>query len=607
PLPDYQLDTSFGAQMLAPGADPDTGPAFMLAGGASPEGLTAADLLDMLKSDEVILSEPQPITVDGHEGLVADIQQTSLNLSGRVVAVMVTPQQQFVLFGVAPQAQWDAEISPLFETLLGSVKLFEMQAPAEPANLPTEEPAAELTEIRQWANSATASSEYGSSNWAAYQATGAPSVTTCGDNSDAWAASSSSTVEWLELTFDVPVEPTQVNVYISYNPTFITKMELIDAEGVSHQIYGFEARSYPECPTIFSVDITEIGFQAATLRITIDQTTSPSWVEIDAVELVGMGDASLISSPPGEEPPPPVADFETPAGFLWRAGGEEAFDTLGVFPGLSGIDVDPNNNLVYLADTIYNIQIVDALTSEYVGQFKHAEMRVPQDVKVDALGNVYVAAWGSGKVLVFPPRGDGEPYSVFGERGKGDGQFGDFSPTHLAVGLDGRIYVHDSNKNDKDEYINRIQVFTPQGQWLQTINFEDKYFSPGGMDVGPDGNLYVVGFIGSKILKYSPDGELLGELGEDAIRNLVGGAQGLAIDDAGNFYVAMWTSGMIKLDPEGNLLGQWGVQVNDGENDWPAGGFYQPAGISMMPDGSIVYFSDSSTQYSYLTAFTFTP
>src|SRR5689334_9218519 len=35
---------------------------------------------------------------------------------------------------------------------------------------------------RQWASSATASSQYGDDSWAASQATGAPNVATCGDD-----------------------------------------------------------------------------------------------------------------------------------------------------------------------------------------------------------------------------------------------------------------------------------------------------------------------------------------------------------------------------------------------------------------------------------------
>lgn len=606
PLPAYQLDTRFGVQMLAPGADPDSGPAFMLAGGQAAEGTTAETLIATLENGEVAVSEPRPITVDGRAGLAADVQRTTGDLAGRVIAVMVTPTQQFVLVGMASQAQWEAEIAPLFDALLGSVKLFELSAaplsPLAPAG-PTQA-VAPLSEIRQWGSAARASSEYGSSNWAASQATGAPNVTACSDNGKAWAAARSDSLEWLEVSFAVPVEPKQVNVHISYNPTYITRMELLDTSGQYHQIYAFEARPYAECPTVFSVDVSEIGFQAVAVKITLDQATAPSWVEIDAVELVGRGDASQLGALAASPVGPASEGFATPEGFLWRLGGEKAFDAYARFPGLWGMAYDPANRVLFIADALHGVQVIGA-EGEHIGAFEHDDMRVPQDVKVDARGNVYVAAWGSGKVLVFPPMGGGEALVSFGERGKGDGQFGDFSPTHLAVGLDGRIYVHDRNQNSKDEYYNRIQVFSPQGAWLQTIQFEDAYFSPAGMDVGPDGNLYVAGFIGSNVLKYSPEGELLAELGEDAIRSLDGGPQGIALDAAGNIYLALWTGGIAKLDPQGELLGQWGVLVKDGENPWPEGGFYQPGGVAVTPDGGTVFFSDTSSKYAYVTAFTF--
>ena len=351
--------------------------------------------------------------------------------------------------------------------------------------------------------------------------------------------------------------------------------------------------------------MTEKDFQAVGVKITIDQSQAPSWVEIDAVELVGLAESSG-SGGSGQTP-----GSISSAGFLWRLGGEKAFDTHGKFPALWGIDYDPINDVIYAADAVSGIQVIDAQSmanppeGQQLGQFTHTEMRVPQDVKVDAEGKVYVAAWASGKILVFAPMGGGEPLVSFGERGTGDGQFGEFSPTYLAVGLDGRIYVNDSNKNQQGETYDRIQVFSPQGKWLKTINYSDDFFSPGGMDIGPDGNLYVVGFIGSKILKYSPSGNLLGELGEDAIRSVNGGAQGIALDGMGNIYLALWTGGLVKLDSTGTLLSQWGMPVQDGEQPWSEGYFYQPAGIAVTPDGSQVFFSDTSSKYTYLTAFTF--
>jgi hypothetical protein len=67
--------------------------------------------------------------------------------------------------------------------------------------------------IRQWASSATASSEYGNPDWAAHQATGAPDTPECGDLVSAWASYDQYTVEWLEVGYATPVVPSEVNIY----------------------------------------------------------------------------------------------------------------------------------------------------------------------------------------------------------------------------------------------------------------------------------------------------------------------------------------------------------------------------------------------------------
>lgn len=338
-------------------------------------------------------------------------------------------------------------------------------------------------------------------------------------------------------------------------------------------------------------------------------------------QFVGLEEAaplrSLTVEPPSRRsaaPPTLEPDsFEIPPGLLWRIGGEKEFGAHERFLGLWGLDYDPTNDLIFAADTAYDVQVVEALSyidnphGQVLGRFNHPDMRFPQDVKMDAGGKVYVAAWGSGKVLVFGPLGGGEPLLVFGEHGRGNGQFGDVSPGYLAVGADGRIYVHDNNTNEQGDFYERIMVFSPLGEWLQNITIPAPSFSTGGMDVGPDGNLYVAGFIGSKVLKFSPDGELLAELGEDAIRSVNGGPKGIALDQQGNMYLALWTGGIVKLNPDGGLLGQWGVRVDNGESPWAEGGFYQPSGVAVLPDGSQVFFTDTSSRYAYLTAFTFDP
>jgi hypothetical protein len=459
PIPGYKLDTSFGAQMLAPEADPDTGPAFMLAGGEAAEGTTAETLIASLKSDEIELSEPKPITVDGVSGLAAELTRSKGDLSGRIVAVMVTPGQQFILFAMAPQAQWDEEVATLFDAVLGSVKFIEVTAAASPTEIgaePTVAPkstkaaaarptptkaaatsetgmveerhsdeggftflvipdyevtdeggqvqmlapdgdpdlgpvvmlmarevekgttaegtvaeleskdvilsetrpitiggaegvVADITreqgdvlgqvavvmvtptrqfvllggapkarwqselagsiqtlldtitffeplggpdtsgELRQWAASATASSAFGTTNWAATQATGKPDVSTCTDDGAAWASAGKNTVEWLELTYTASVIPSMVNIYQTYNPGQVVKVELLDTSGKYHSVYTAKPKAAETCPGVLNIPIADADYSVVGVKITVDQTVLKNWGEIDAVELVGMG------------------------------------------------------------------------------------------------------------------------------------------------------------------------------------------------------------------------------------------------------------------------------------------------------------------------------
>src|SRR4029434_1703518 len=60
-----------------------------------------------------------------------------------------------------------------------------------------------------WATTATASSEYGSGDYGAKQATGPPTAPTCGDNPLAWSPlPDGSDPEWLELRYDPPFQAT---------------------------------------------------------------------------------------------------------------------------------------------------------------------------------------------------------------------------------------------------------------------------------------------------------------------------------------------------------------------------------------------------------------
>jgi hypothetical protein len=140
--------------------------------------------------------------------------------------------------------------------------------------------------VNQWAASASASSEFGTSGWIATQATGAPDTASCGDNPTAWASSSTDTVEWLQVGYTTPVHATQVVIHITYNPSYVTEVELIDTNGKYHSVYTAQPKQM-DCPAQLAVSFPKTTYLVNGVRITIDQTTLLSWSEIDAVQLTG--------------------------------------------------------------------------------------------------------------------------------------------------------------------------------------------------------------------------------------------------------------------------------------------------------------------------------
>lgn len=155
--------------------------------------------------------------------------------------------------------------------------------PAAPTAPPTSVP---IEEVKQWAASASASSEFGVSGWIATQAIGAPDVTECGDNPGAWASSSTNTVEWLQLGYTTPVYATQVVIYITYDPSYVTAVELIDTNGSYHTVYTAQPTPMA-CPAQLTVSFAKTTYLVSGVKITIDQTTLNDWSEIDAVQLIG--------------------------------------------------------------------------------------------------------------------------------------------------------------------------------------------------------------------------------------------------------------------------------------------------------------------------------
>jgi hypothetical protein len=143
-------------------------------------------------------------------------------------------------------------------------------------------------ELRQWAASATASSEYGNPDWSAIQATGAPNTSTCGDLPTAWASANKNEFATLTLSYATPVIPTRVEIHQTYSPGSIVKVEVADGTGASSTIYEGQPNAIKECPHILIIPITGVATKVNTITVSIDQSVVGDWNEIDAVELIGM-------------------------------------------------------------------------------------------------------------------------------------------------------------------------------------------------------------------------------------------------------------------------------------------------------------------------------
>lgn len=146
-----------------------------------------------------------------------------------------------------------------------------------------------LPVIHQWAEEASASSEFGNSDWAALQAVGVPDVLECGDNKKAWASEKNDTIEWIELSYKTPVYPTEINVYQNFNPSQVVEIQMIGTDGSKYIAWQGYSEKVTICPDQMTVTVDAFKkVRINKLHITIDQRVSGwGWNEIDAVEMVG--------------------------------------------------------------------------------------------------------------------------------------------------------------------------------------------------------------------------------------------------------------------------------------------------------------------------------
>jgi len=153
----------------------------------------------------------------------------------------------------------------------------------------------ELTsELRQWAASASATSELDAEH-GADQAAGEPGDEGCTFDGyqysvrpGGWVSADASQVETLTLTYETPVIPTAVIIHLEMLPNAVIRVDVVDEAGMHTIIYSDTPFDLDFCPYDMEILVPDVTVPVNQVIITLDQTVFGKPTEINAVELVGL-------------------------------------------------------------------------------------------------------------------------------------------------------------------------------------------------------------------------------------------------------------------------------------------------------------------------------
>mgnify|MGYP000857348203 FL=1 len=124
---DHEEDTGF-ASITPPDYDQATGPGLILMSGEIAEDMTVEELLTqtITSSLDATFTDPVDVKVGGIKGLSIDFSMTTdgVDSNGRIVAVVVSPNRAFMLFGTSTNEKWEGH-SKVINQVMKSITFFE--------------------------------------------------------------------------------------------------------------------------------------------------------------------------------------------------------------------------------------------------------------------------------------------------------------------------------------------------------------------------------------------------------------------------------------------------------------------------------------------------
>lgn len=273
---------------------------------------------------------------------------------------------------------------------------------------------------------------------------------------------------------------------------------------------------------------------------------------------------------------------------------------------------------VALAQVLVGTIAGDGTTGQADGTGAAAKFNFPYGMARDGSGNMYVADRASHTIRMITPSGTVTTYA--GQPGVGGAVNGPRasarfnSPTAIAADPTGNVYVFDSSGLTlrKIGTSGMVTTLVPLSTWVSQGYIGG--FAVLGMAADAAGNLYMGEWACMCIRKVTPTGAVSVYAGVYGAAGAVDGpaasakfsfAQGVAVDGAGNVYVADTGNNRIrKITPTGVVSTLAGTGVA-GHADGPGANaqFYAPWGIVVAPNGNL-YVNDFSANESYIREIT---
>jgi len=267
---------------------------------------------------------------------------------------------------------------------------------------------------------------------------------------------------------------------------------------------------------------------------------------------------------------------------------------------------DWGNNCIRAVENNKVTTFVGGQRGDREGKGLSARLDTPMGMTIDQQGNLFVVDRGNHKIRKITPNGTMSTFagSTLGySDGRGtNAQF--YSPYGITIDTDGTLYVTDE-VNAKIRYIKSDgSVGTLAGSthgYRDSNNpYQVQFKLPRGIDIGPDGHIYVADYSNHKIRRVTKRegrtttfaGSRFGNSNGSLSRATFAYPTDIVCDKAGNFFIADNFNHRIRFI-HGNEVGTLtGASVGDVDGTYDKALFRHPRSITVFEDN--LYVADMS-------------